>query len=227
MRLHPGEVEATGWRVMALGDLIQRLRGAAPGVTGRPVVIAVDGRGGAGKTVLAQRLREAVPASAVVHTDDVAWNQASFDWGHLMAEHVLRPLHQGAAVDFAPPAWGEHGREGVISVPAGLDVVWVEGAGIIRGELERWIDASIYVQADLDAQQARLVARDGDDTAVREHIAAWLAEELPFMAREQPWAEATVIVAGASDLPHDPRTEIVVAPPPVVRIAGLPRKAHR
>ena len=213
MRLHLGEVEATGWRVQALADLVQHLHAAAADVAGRPLIVAVDGRGGAGKTVLAQRLRQAVPASAVVHTDDVAWNQAYFDWGHLMANHILAPLHMGRAVDFAPPAWAEHDRAGTISVPAGLDMVWVEGTGIIRDELKEWIDASIYLQADLDAQRARLVARDGDDIAMREHITAWLAEELPFMAREQPWARATIIVAGASDLPHDLRTEIVTAPP--------------
>jgi hypothetical protein len=39
-------------------------------------VIGIDGRGGAGKSTLAERFRRAVPNSAVVHTDDVAWNHA-------------------------------------------------------------------------------------------------------------------------------------------------------
>ena len=84
MRLHPGEVEAMGWRVEKLADVLRRLREAAPDVAGRPRVIAIDGRGGAGKSTLVERLRALVPASGVVHTDDVAWNQAYFDWGELM-----------------------------------------------------------------------------------------------------------------------------------------------
>jgi hypothetical protein len=212
LRLHPGEVEATGWRVETLTDVLGRLQAAAPDVAGRPRLIAIDGRGGAGKSTLVARLRALVPASGVVHTDDVAWNQAYFDWGDLMVENILRPLRRGEAVDFRPPAWIEHGRPGTIRVPAGADVVWVEGTGIIREEFAPWLDASIWLQGDLDEQERRLVARDGDSTEQREHVAAWLAEELPLMLREQPWCRATVVVAGTPQLDHDPETEVVVAP---------------
>ena len=218
MRLHPGEVEATGWHVQTLDGLVEHLRRASPDVARRPRIIAVDGRGGAGKTVLVERLRAAVPASAVVHTDDVAWNQACFDWGPVMIAGVLEPLHRGQAVDFSPPAWVQHGREGSIRVPAGLDVVWVEGTGVVRAELAALIDASLYVQGDLDVQEARVVGRDGDGPAEREQVARWMEEELPFLAREQPWAAATLVVAGDSDLPHDADAEVVVAPP--VRSGG-------
>lgn len=210
MRLHPGEPEAAGWRVAKLSEIVRRLRGAAP--AGRPLLVAIDGRGGAGKSTLTERLRVVVPASAVVHTDDVAWNQAYFDWGELMRENVLRPLHRGEAVEFRPPAWAEHGRPGAIQVAAGTDVVWIEGTGIIRAELAPWIDASIWIQGDLDEQERRLVARDGDSAAQRQHVAAWLAEELPFLRREQPWRRASFVVAGTTGLPHDPHSEIVVAP---------------
>jgi hypothetical protein len=213
MRLHPGEVEATGWRVERLSDVVHRLLDAAPDVVGRPRLIAIDGRGGAGKSSLVERLRVIVPASGIVHTDDVAWNQAYFDWGALMVENILRPLHRGEAVTFRPPAWTEHARPGAIRVSDGADVVWVEGTGIIREEFAPWIDASIWVQGDLDEQERRLAERDGESPAQQQHIAAWLAEELPLMLREQPWRMATIVVAGTGRLDHDPDTEIVVASP--------------
>ncbi|GIF41540.1 uridine kinase family protein [Actinoplanes xinjiangensis] len=212
MRLHPGEIEATGWRVVPLTDVVTSLRAASPGVGGRPRVIAIDGRGGAGKTTLAARLRDAVPNSAVVHTDDVAWNHACFDWGPLLAGHVLQPLHRGEPVDHRPDAWISHGRPGSITVPAGLDFVWVEGTGVIREELARWLDASIYLQGDLDDQDRLLLARDGDSPEHREHVANWMREELPFLLREQPWSRATLIAAGPPRIAHDPQTTVVVAP---------------
>lgn len=90
MRLHPGETEAVGWRVTTVLDAVQQLRDASPDVAGRPRIIGIDGRGGAGKTMLTERLRTAVPNSAAVHTDDVAWNQVYFDWGPLLADSILQ-----------------------------------------------------------------------------------------------------------------------------------------
>ncbi|WP_433651427.1 uridine kinase family protein [Micromonospora zamorensis] len=213
MRLHHGEIEAVGWRPMTVFDTVRRLRDASPGVTGRPRVIAIDGRGGAGKTTLAEKLARMEANSAIVHTDDVAWNHACFDWGAILVENILRPLHRGEPVDFRPDAWVRHARAGSIAIPAGTDVVWVEGTGIIREELLPWLDASVYVQGDLDEQERLLVARDGDSPEQQEHVTNWLREELPFMLRERPWSRATLIVAGPSRIDHDPDTELVVAPP--------------
>ncbi|MFI6271683.1 uridine kinase [Micromonospora zamorensis] len=213
MRLHHGEIEAVGWRLVTVFDAVRQLRDASPDVTGRPRVIAIDGRGGAGKTTLAEKLATVEPHSAIVHTDDVAWNHACFDWGAVLAENILQPLHRGEPVDFRPDAWVRHDRAGSIAIPAGAAVVWVEGTGTIREELLPWLDASVYVQGDLDEQERLLVARDGDSPEQQEHVTNWLREELPFMLRERPWSRATLIVAGPSRIDHDPDTELVVAPP--------------
>jgi hypothetical protein len=60
-----------------------------------------------------------------------------FDWGAVLVENILRLLHRGQAVDFRPAAWVAHDRPGSIAVPAGRDVVWIEGTGIIREELRQ------------------------------------------------------------------------------------------
>lgn len=84
---------------------------------GRPRIVAVNGRGAAGKSTLAARLTHAVPASAVVHTDDLAWNEPFFAWGHLLTA-VLEPLQDGQSVQPRPPGvdvqWSPRGESGAV-----------------------------------------------------------------------------------------------------------------
>jgi hypothetical protein len=76
LQLAPEEPEAGPWRVAPLTTVIEALIRSGPDrlVSGRPAVLAVDGRSNAGKTTLAGRICAVVPGSAVVHTDDIAWD---------------------------------------------------------------------------------------------------------------------------------------------------------
>jgi MFS family permease len=49
----------------------------------RPLVVALDGRSSSGKTTLAGRVAGAIPATAVVHTDAIAWWHSRFGWTNL------------------------------------------------------------------------------------------------------------------------------------------------
>jgi uridine kinase len=201
-RLYAGEPAAGPWRVVPAAEVLAQL--------GRPRVLAVDGRSGGGKTTVAARLAEAVPGATVLHTDDVAWYHAFFDWADLMREGILAPLRRRRPVAYRPPAWDERGREGAITVPAGSPLVIVEGVGIGRRELSEYVDALLWVQTDEDEARRRGLARDGADEAA--FWAEWQAAEDPFQAEQRPWERAGLIVCGDSDLPHDPQSELVVAP---------------
>ena len=76
-----------------------------------------------------------VPGAAVVHTDDIAWYHAMFDWSSLITEGVLAPLRRGAGIEFRPPEWVERWRPGAVTVPAGCPLVVVDGVGIGRRDL--------------------------------------------------------------------------------------------
>jgi hypothetical protein len=205
------------WRVESVSDLLARLgvpedvlKGAP---TKRPLVIAIDGRGGAGKSTLAHRLRDAVPASAIVHTDDLAWHHSFFDWAQLMRDEVLVPLHAGRSVNYRPSAWEQRGRPGAIEVPAGLAAVWLKGTGSIRRELTDLVDAAIWIHADAAEAERRLVARDGSDEEVERVKREWNREGDTFLQDQRPWHHATVIVACTTDIRHEPIHEVVTAPP--------------
>jgi uridine kinase len=213
-----GEPTAGPWRVASVRELVRLLVDAADPPAGRPWLVGVDGRSGGGKSTLAAKLHAAVPASVVIHTDDIAWHHSRFDWSELLARSVLQPIRNGQPVDYRPPGWESHGRPGVIEVPTGLDLVIIEGVGAGRRELAHLLDAVVWVQSDYAEAERRGIARDvasgvnGDRVAAASFWHSWMAEELPFLEHQRPWERAAVIVAGTPLLAHGDR-QVVLAPP--------------
>ncbi|WP_433016668.1 uridine kinase family protein [Kribbella sp. CA-294648] len=218
MRPGPGEQAVDSWRAVALADLAGVVRECAGEVpSGRPCIVAVDGRSGGGKSTLARRLADVVPESAVVHVDDVAWNAPMFGWAELLADGVLEPLRRGEAVSYRPPAWEDHDRSGAIVVPSGRSMVVVEGVGAGRRELSDLIDCLIWVQSDYSEAERRGLARDlasgvnGDTEATIAFWHTWMAAENPFLSADRPWARADLITAGSSPQAQPPNT-VLIAP---------------
>ena len=207
MRLFPGEPAFGPWRVEAIASVLARTR---PGPGTR--IVAVDGRSAGGKTTCAARLAATVPGAVVVHTDDVAWYQAFFDWAGLLRDGVLDPVRAGRPVAYRPPAWEQRGRSGAIEVPAGSPLLVVEGVGVSRLELSDRFDLRLWVQSDRVEAHRRGIERDGGP-AHQAFWDEWDAEEVPFLAADRPWERADLIVAGTPDRPYDPATELLVADP--------------
>jgi hypothetical protein len=174
--------------------------------------LAVDGRSGSGKSTVAALLHRSVPASAIVHTDDVAWHHSFFDWNDLLVEGILKPLRNSRAVSYRPPGWDKRGRPGAIQVAAGLHLVIVEGVGASRTEVIPWIDRALWVQSDLEEAERRGIARDGGTEEARDFWREWGAQEFDFLQRQRPWERAAVIVNGTPTQPCDQSTEIMLAP---------------
>ncbi|WP_205687336.1 uridine kinase family protein [Cellulomonas endophytica] len=218
MLLPTGEPAATGWRVVDEAALVARVLEAAGEPAGRPRVVAVDGRGGAGKSTLARRLAAAVPSTAVVHTDDLAWHEAFFGWGHLL-QGLLEAVHRDGAGRLRPPAWERRGRPGAVEVPAGTSLVVVEGTGASHREHAHLLDATVWVQSDAAEAERRAIDRDvaqgvnGDRAAAVAFWDEWMAHELPFFAAQRPWERAALVVAGTAPGPLPEGAIAVVAGP--------------
>ena len=215
MTLVDGEPPARQWRVVALDQVLDTLWHHLGRHTGRPAVLAVDGRSGSGKSTFAARVARAVPSSVVVHTDDIAWWHSFFDWAPLLVEGVLEPARQDRAVRFRPPAWDERDRSGAVEVPPGVELLVVEGVGASQRSLADLLDASVWVQSDMVEARRRGVERDGGTPEADAFWEEWEAEERPFLQTDRPWQRAALVVAGTPDVHHDPVTEVVVAAGPL------------
>lgn len=203
---------------------------------GRPRIVAVDGRSASGKSTLAHTLQDYAQKSggrsAVVHADDLAWHEPFFAWGHLLRDGVLSPLRRGRPVRFRPPAWEAHGRAGVIDVPAGLDLVIIEGVGASQRGLESLLDATIWVQSDFVEAERRGVLRDavsgvnGDPEQTVAFWHEWMSHETPFLAEDRPWERARLVVSGTPTIGLA-AGEIAVAEAPRAGGAGPPPDLRR
>jgi hypothetical protein len=80
MALGEGEPAVAAWRVVRLTESAGLVLDAAGAPTGRPPIVALDGRSPSGKTTLARRLEVAIPGAVTVHTDDIAWWHSCFGW---------------------------------------------------------------------------------------------------------------------------------------------------
>src|SRR6476620_9459445 len=90
--------------------------------------------GGGGKTTFAAKLARILDGAFVVHTDDIAWNLARFDWADVLTDDVIDPWRNGRPVSFRPPGWEAGDRPGTVDVPA-CPVLVVEGVGAARAAL--------------------------------------------------------------------------------------------
>ena len=201
IQLQPEEPAVTQWQVSATDELVAHLLNLVGTPQGRPAIIAVDGRGGSGKTTLTTVLTAAVPGAQAFHLDDLIWNEPLYDWDQLYVDTLTR-LHEAGCLDLVPDKWREHGREGSIRIPAGSPLVVVEGTGAGLRAVSNLIDAHVWVQTGDDVAERRGIERDiaegvnGDAEESVRFWHWWMAGERLFFAKDRPWQRADVIVSG-------------------------------
>jgi hypothetical protein len=196
------------WRVVALADLaslvVERC-GAA-----RPAVVAVNGHSSSGKTTLAGRLAAELPAAAVLHTDDLAWHQGVFAWDELLRNHVLPVVRSEEALDYRPPQWQARSRTASITLPGGLELLFVEGVGASQSSVGDLFDLVLWVETDEPTRISRDLSRLAGGEMSREDYASWMAEENAYTTRERPWEHADILVYGGDSIPHDADREVAI-----------------
>ena len=170
------------------------------------VVVGIDGLGGAGKSTLARRLG----ADAVVEFDDFYRPSATrlppgdpdiggnFEWRRLR-DQVLLPLSRHEEARYQRYDWGADAMaEWRTVVPRGLVVI--EGNYSTRAELRELYDLRIWVETPREVRLARGLERGGTDTRER-WLEEWMPEEERYLAAQEPWRFADLIVDGLAPIP--------------------------
>lgn len=179
----------------------------------RTVLVAIDGGGGAGKSSLAARLREAfrlsnVPAS-IVEVDDFFLPSerrhpgppsekpvgGDFDWQRLR-EQVLEPLRCERVARYDRYDWAADVLSETRHALPG-EIVIVEGIYSSRRELADLYDFRIWVDCPRELRLARGLARDGE-AARKKWEEDWMPCEDRYILEHRPHDHADAVFNGAA-----------------------------
>ncbi|OFI36808.1 aminodeoxychorismate synthase component I [Arthrobacter sp. SW1] len=175
-------------------------------MTPAPVIIAVDGRSGAGKTTLAvelaARLREHHKVS-LFHLEDIypGWNGLSAGIERYVTT-VLAPLRRGVAAEWVSWDWEKH-YDGAAHTTLPAEIVVVEGVGAAAEAARPLLDAVIWVEAPVEDRRRRAIERDG--SGYEPFWDTWAAQEQEWLESDDVPAHADIHVLNKAngDAPDD------------------------
>lgn len=165
-----------------------------------PVIIAIDGRSGAGKTTLAielaARLREHHKVS-LFHLEDIypGWNGLAAGIERYVST-VLKPLHSGSPAEWVSWDWTRH-YDGDTRTTQPAEIVLVEGVGAAAAAARPYLDAVVWADAPEQERHSRAIARDGESYAPYWDL--WAAQEQEWLAADDVPSHAEVRVLNLAD----------------------------
>ncbi|KRE81110.1 chorismate-binding protein [Arthrobacter sp. Soil762] len=158
-------------------------------MTPAPVIIAIDGRSGAGKTTLAIELAAQLRNHhkvALFHLEDIypGWNGLTAGIERYVST-VLTPLSRAEPATWTSWDWERH-YDGDTRVTLPAEIVIIEGVGAAAADARPLLSAVIWADSPDDIRRKRALDRDGGTYE-------------PFWDQ---WAEQEEAWLAADDVPH-------------------------
>ncbi len=192
------------------------------------LLIAVDGRSGAGKTTLALELAALLRehhSVAVFHLEDIYPGWDGLDDGVARyVHHVLEPLRTGRPATWSAWDW-ERGEDGDRRTTAAAEIVLLEGVGAAAALARPLLDAVIWVDADPQTRRRTAIERDGD--AYAPFWQRWADQEDRWLAGDDPAAAADVVVQGHSGASSPAAVHRALTALPSCAVLLAPERADR
>ncbi|UKA49446.1 aminodeoxychorismate synthase component I [Arthrobacter sp. FW305-123] len=169
-------------------------------MTPAPVIIAVDGRSGAGKTTLAvelaARLRQHHKVS-LFHLEDIypGWNGLMPGIERYVGT-VLKPLSEGMAAEWTSWDWDKH-YDGGLNVTLPAEIVIVEGVGAAAAPARSMLNAVVWVESPGEDRRRRALTRDG--STYEPYWESWAAQEDEWLSSDEVVTAADVRVQNPAD----------------------------
>ncbi len=167
----------------------------------RPFVVAIAGRGGAGKSTLAHQLAVRLSDSAVVPLDDFLLKDGilsprvedHYDLARVERE-VLIGFTQGLPFNYRRLDW----MTGTLVPIDGIidsTLILLEGVCAFEPPLDTYADLTVWVETPVDLATQRGRKRDSG-TENEAHWILWQHQDTQFLNRAQPHIRADVTIRG-------------------------------
>ncbi|MEK7109037.1 MAG: hypothetical protein AAB919_01205 [Patescibacteria group bacterium] len=161
----------------------------------QPVLLAVDGYGGAGKSTFAAKIQQEFPGSVVITLDDFGTSRGEHsDRGRFM-EQVLAPLHAGRATKYQRYDWKKDDLADWVEVkPEGLIIL--EGVSMLGEDFNPYYDLRVWLDVPHEVASKRGMDRDKNVYKV-DHDEKWEKIWIPgekAYAKSEPWKRADYIL---------------------------------
>lgn len=191
------------WKSRSFEELVTAVKTVEP--KARTKLVAIDGRGGSGKSTLTRALEERIDGCRVMSVDDfwlagsvrperakvVADPGCDYDWARVH-EQVIEPLLEDRDARYQRYDWATDSLVEWVDVPVGGTVI-LDGVFTLRGDRAALYDFRVWVEADEATCLARGIERDGG-----EHTELWNEEWMPayrtYIEAEDPMARADCVL---------------------------------
>lgn len=166
----------------------------------KPVLIAIDGFGGSGKTTFAEKLQAALGDAYVINIDDFivkekllepSWDKGSFDRKRLEVQ-VLKPAASDKPIAYQKLMWTENHLSDPVAVPRITHLI-VEGISSLHPDIAHYFDYKIWIDTPIGVAKARGHFRDGSNENAQ-HWDLWTANDLRYQEKYHPEQHADFVV---------------------------------
>ena len=189
---------------ISLNDLLSEIQERASG-HGK-YVIALSGFGGSGKSTLADKMAEQLENAVVIRLDDFIIDRLSkrsedwegIDWDRL-TKQVLQPILEGADVlEYGVYDWKENAVTNVKKIVLKKYVI-IEGIGLIRENLKKYFDLTVWLDVPLEIASRRGKQRDVEEYGLPHYTdlwdSIWIPNDRDYFAKYQPDVHADLLLA--------------------------------
>ena len=163
-----------------------------------PILLAIDGPAGSGKTSLANQLSHELNSATTIHMDDLynGWEDAlTTTLTRNLKEWVINPLTQRQSVNYQKFDWSISKYGSLVEV-RDIKLLILEGVGAAQAIIRENADLTIWIEVGPQIGLARVLNRDGDQ--LLPYMLKWQERESAHFITDQTKENCQIFIDGSN-----------------------------